>query len=201
MDEGAPPSAPVLPGPGPSRPDSGRPRQSTLIGGILVVIGAVFLIGQIVHVDIGHYGWPFVIIILGVVLLLGALTSRGFASEGLAILGSITAMTGLILLVQNSTGHFSSWAYTWALIFPGAVGVGMIVYGLVQRRPGNVRAGIRLLGIGVILFLLGAAFFEGVLWGGYELGRSTGAVIGALIVGLGALLLIRNVTSGRRGSA
>lgn len=201
MEEGAPPSAPVLPGPGPSRPDSGRPRQSTVIGGFLVVIGAAFLIGQIVHVDVGHYGWPFVIIIPGVVLLLIALTSRGFFSEGLAILGSITATTGLILLVQNSTDHFSSWAYAWALIFPGAVGVGMIVYGLVQRRPGNVRAGIRLLGIGVILFLLGAAFFEGVLWGGYELGRSTGAVIGALIVGLGALLLIRNVTSGRRGSA
>ena len=61
--------------------------------------------------------------------------------------------------------------------------------------------GTRSGGIGVILFLLGAAFFEGVLWGGYELGGSTGAVIGALIVGLGALLLIRNVTSGRRGSA
>jgi len=75
----------------------------------------------------------------------------------------------------------------------------MILYGLTANRPGNVRAGSRLVGIGVVLFLLGAAFFEGVIGiGGYEFGHSTGAVVGAVIILLGALLLIANLRSDRR---
>jgi hypothetical protein len=168
---------------------------------LLVLAGAILLLAQFVRIDLGHYGWPFFLIVPGVALLVVAVTSRGFLGEGLAILGSIITVTGLILLYQNSTDHFESWAYAWALVFPGAVGLGMILYGVYARRPGNVRAGTRLLGIGLVLFILGAAFFEGVIGiGGYQLGRSAGAIAGALIIGVGALLLILNLTS-RRSSA
>jgi hypothetical protein len=185
--------------------DSQAPRQSRrpsmVMGGLLVLIGAVLLLGQFVRIDIGHYGWPFFVIAPGLVLLFLALTARGALGEGLAILGSIITVTGLILLYQNATDHFESWAYAWALIFPGAVGVGMILYGLVASRPGNVRAGTRLVGIGVVLFLLGVAFFEGIIGiGGYQFGRTGGVAVGALIVVLGALLLILNLTSSRRQS-
>src|SRR5437868_4908307 len=190
-------SGSAAPAPRPQRPT----RQSTAIGALLVLVGAVLLLAQFVHIDLGHYGWPFFVIVPGVALLVAAVTSRGFVGEGLAILGSIVTITGLILLYQNSTDHFESWTYAWALVFPGSIGLGMILYGVSVGRPGNVRAGTRLLGIGLILLLLGAAFFEGVIGiGGYPLGRSGGAIAGALIIGLGALLLILNLTS-RRSSA
>jgi hypothetical protein len=207
MPEGAPPSAPVVakpvvsegPGQLPTSPPRARVRQSTLLGGLLVVVGAILLLGQFLHVDLGHYGWPFFVIVPGVALLVMALAGRGVIGEGLAIAGSIVTVTGLLLLYQNATDHFESWAYAWALVFPGAVGSGMILYGLAAGRPGNVRAGSQLVGIGVVLFLLGAAFFEGVIGlGGYQFGRSTGTVVGAVIIVLGALLLIANLTSGRR---
>jgi len=154
-----------------------------------------------VRVDIGHYGWPFFIIAPGIVILFLALASRGAVSEGLAILGSIVTVTGLLLLFQNVTDHYESWAYAWALVFPGAVGAGMILYGLTAGRPGNVRAGTRLVGIALIVFLLGAAFFEGVVGiGGYQLDHTSGVVLGVLIIALGALMLILNLTSGGRDS-
>jgi hypothetical protein len=199
MAEGLPPSAPVAQGPATSQTPVRPRRQSTILGGLLVLIGAILLIGQFVRVDIGHYGWPFFVIAPGVLLIVVALTARGAVSEGLAIAGSIIAVTGLILLYQNSTDHFESWAYAWALLFPGAIGVGMILYGLTAGRPGNVRAGTRLVGIAIVLFLLGAAFFEAVIGiGGYQLDRTAGLAVGALIVVLGALMLILNLTSGRR---
>ncbi len=201
MAEGLPPSAPVVQGPATSQTPVRQRRQSTVLGGLLVLIGAILLIGQFVRVDIGHYGWPFFVIAPGVLLIVVALTARGAVSEGLAIAGSIIAVSGLILLYQNSTDHFESWAYAWALVFPGSIGVGMLLYGLTAGRPGNVRAGTRLVGIAGVLFLLGAAFFEGVIGiGGYQLDRTAGLAVGALIIVLGALMLILNLTSSRRDS-
>jgi hypothetical protein len=172
-----------------------------VLGGLLVLIGAILLVGQLVRIDVGHYGWPFFVIAPGVVILFVALMARGALGEGLAILGSIITVTGLILLYQNATDHFESWAYAWTLIFPGAVGLGMILYGLVAGRPGNVRAGTRLVGIAAILFLLGVAFFEGIIGiGGYQFGRTAGVAVGGLIIAIGALLLVLNLTSTRRHS-
>jgi hypothetical protein len=189
-----PPNAPPLHAPSRYRP----PRSSTTVGILLVLAGVLLLLGEFVRIDLGHYGWPFFLIVPGVALMVFAVASRGFVGEGLAILGSIIAVTGIILLYQNATGHFESWAYAWSLVFPGAVGIGMILYGVFNGRRGNVRAGLRLLAIGVVLFILGVAFFEGVLGlGGYDFGRSAGAIAGVVIIGLGALLLILNVTSRR----
>ena len=202
MAERPPANVPGAPGPAISAPPRRGRRQSTVVGGLLVLIGAILLAGQLVRIDVGHYGWPFFVIVPGVVILFVALTARGAISEGLAILGSIVTMTGLILLFQDATNHYESWAYVWALVFPGAIGLGMILYGLTARRPGNLRAGTRLVGIALVLFLLGAAFFEGVIGiGGYQLDRTAGVVLGVIIIAVGALLLVLNLTSsGRRAS-
>jgi hypothetical protein len=194
MDE-RPPNVPVS---APASRPPARPRQPSAIGLLLVLAGAALLLAQFVHVDLGHYGWPLFIIVPGLALLIIAVSSRGFAGEGLAIVGSLLTITGLILLFQNATDHFESWAYAWALVVPGAVGIGMIIYGTYAGRSGNVRAGARLLGIGLVLFLFGAAFFEGVIGiGGYHFGQSAGVIAGVVIIGLGALLLILSLISRR----
>ena len=200
MAEGPPASAPAAQGPAISEPPRPQRRQSMVLGGLFVLIGAILLAGQVVRVDIGHYGWPFFVIVPGIVILFVSLTARGVVSEGLAILGSIVTVTGVILLFQDATDHFESWAYAWALVVPGAIGLAMILYGLTARRPGNVRSGTRLVGIALLVFLLGAAFFEGVIGiGGYQLDHTTGSVLGVLIIALGALMLVLNLTSsGRR---
>ena len=201
MDERPPANAPAAPGPGISEPARRGRRQSTVIGGLFVLVGAILLAGQFVRVDIGHYGWPFFVIVPGLLILFVALTARGAVSEGLAILGSIVTVTGLILLFQDATDHYESWAYAWALVFPGAIGLGMILYGLTASRPGNVRAGTRLVGIALVLFLLGATFFEGVIGiGGYQLDHTAGVVLGVIIIALGALMLVLNLTSSGRRS-
>jgi hypothetical protein len=200
MAEAPPASGPGGRGPDINQPPRDRRRQSMVLGGLFVLIGAILLAGQFVRVDLGHYGWPFFVIAPGILILFVALTARGAVSEGLAIVGSIITVSGLILLFQAATDHYESWAYAWALVVPGAIGLGMILYGLTARRPGNVRSGTRLVGIALVLFLLGAAFFEGVIGiGGYQLNHSAGVVIGVLIIGLGAVVLVLNLTSrGRR---
>jgi hypothetical protein len=199
MAEAGPPPAPVAPKSGTESGPTLPRRESTLLGGLLVLLGVVLLILQFVRIDVGHYGWPLFVIAPGVLLLVLALTSRGALGEGLAILGSIITVSGLILLVQNSIDRFESWAYAWPLVFPGAIGTGMILYGLTAARPGNVRVGTRLVGIAVIIFLLGAAFFEGVIWGA-QFDRSTGVIIGAAIIAAGALMLIINLATSRGNS-
>ena len=184
-----------------SEPARRPPRQATVLGGLLIVVGAVLLLAQFVSIDVGHYGWPLFVIVPGVLILVVSVTLRGVVGEGLAIAGSWVTMSGLILFYQNATDHFESWAYAWALVFPTATGIGMILYGVTAGRPGNVRFGTRMLGAGVVIFLLGAVFFEGIIGiGGYRFGRNAGIVVGALITAIGAVLFALNLISDRRDS-
>ena len=173
-----------------------RPRPgNTLLGIGLVLVGALFLLGQVLHVDVGHYGWPFFIIVPGVGLFLIAVLMAG-RGEGLAITGSIVAVSGLILLFQDLTDDYESWAYAWALVFPGSVGLGLLLYGLLAGRPHLVRPGVRTTVTGLVLFLVGAIFFEGVVGiSGRQFGRGTGIVVSALVIALGAALLAANLMS------
>lgn len=173
-----------------------RPRPgNTLLGIGLVLVGALFLLGQVLQVDVGHYGWPFFIIVPGAGLFLIAvlMADRG---QGLAITGSIVAVSGLILLFQDLTDDYESWAYAWALVFPGSVGLGLLLYGLLAGRPDLVRPGVRTTVTGLVLFLVGAIFFEGVVGiSGRQFGRGTGIVVSALVIALGAALLAANLMS------
>src|SRR5207247_9679511 len=103
-----PPSAPVAQVSATSQAPARPRRQSTVIGGLLILIGAILLIGQFVRIDIGHFGWPFFIIAPGVLLLFVALAARGPAGEGLAVAGSILPVTRLLLLCENGPDHFEN---------------------------------------------------------------------------------------------
>src|SRR5436190_23284241 len=88
------------PGPVISQPLRGPRRPSMVLGGLLVLIGAILLAGQFVRLDIGHYGSPFFVIAPGILILLVALAARAAVRERLAVVGSLVTVSGLILLGQ-----------------------------------------------------------------------------------------------------
>lgn len=188
---------PALAAPAAVRPvGARRPRNSTVLGSLLILVGAVFLLGHLFSIDLGRYGWPLFIIVPGVLILLLATGGRGAISEGLTIVGSIVTVTGLLLLYQSTLHRFASWAYAWPLVIPGGVGVGMVIYGLRAKRRGNVRAGLRLIAFALVVFLLGAIVFEGLLnIGGLWSGVSTGTAVSVLVIVAGAVLLLRGSRS------
>jgi hypothetical protein len=168
----------------------------------LIIVGLFWLISRFLPEDLGHYGWPFFIIVPGLALVVGALLLGAAAGERLIVLGSIVTITGLLLFVQNLTELWATWAYAWALIFPTAMGLGWILYGAVNRRPALVRTGTRVTLIGLVLFLAGAFFFEEFIGlSGYRFGRLSGTVMAAGLIGLGVILLLANFLSARKGSA
>ncbi len=171
----------------------GRPgRGSVVLGLALVALGAVFLLGQVFDVRF-DFTWPFFIIIPGGLLFLVAVTGGGGAAA-LAIPASITTAAGLLLLYQDSTGHWESWAYAWALVAPGAVGVGQMAYGWLTGRRGIVLIGSRVAAIGAVLFLVGGVFFEGILGiSGRDFGVAGRIGLPAVLIALGVLLLLANV--------
>ena len=142
-----------------------RPIRTTgafLVGILLVVGGAAAFLFQAAGFQfdelVGRDGWPFLVIIPGLALLAGATLVERPNGVGLAIAGSIVTTVGGILLYQNVTDNWESWAYVWALI-PTAAGVAMVVYGTWVDHDGLIVTGGRIALIGAVLFLAGLWFF------------------------------------------
>ena len=159
--------------------------RSSIVGGlIMIAVGVLFLLLQLFpglgdFFDIGQL-WPLLIMLVGLFFLVGAV----WGTPPLAIPGSIVGGIGLILLYQNLTGHWDSWAYVWALI-PGFVGIGLIIAGVLGRLPEQVAAGRRLLVISLVLFVVFALFFTGF-------GGQFGQFWPLALIGLGLWLLFGN---------
>jgi hypothetical protein len=160
---------------------------SGLIGGaILVTLGAAFLLRQTFDIDIVGLSWPLFIIIPGLALLAAALFG-GRGAGHLAIPGSVVTTIGAILLFQNTFDYYESWAYVWALI-PTASGVGMVIAGLREGKPKEMRAGVETASGGLTMFLIFGAFFELFIF------RGAAVVVFAwpvALIAVGALLLLR----------
>ncbi len=163
-------------------------RGGIIIGLVLILLGGAALLGQIGGVSIG---WPIWIIVPGVALVLGAVAVGGSGGAGMASVGGIVTMAGVVLAVQEATGLHQTWAYAWALVAPGGVGVGLTVYGLLARRGDDLRAGLVTLVVGVVLFLVGFLFFEGVLGlSGDRFADWTDVAVPLALVGIGVVVLI-----------
>jgi hypothetical protein len=138
-----------------------RNTASALIGLILIGLGIIFLAGQFINIQISSFLWPFAVIAFGGVFFLGMLAG-GPSAGGLAIPGSIIGMTGLILLVQNTFGHWEGWSYDWTLILV-SIGIGLVINGYWSHREHSRQAGWRLIRLGTLFFLIFGAFFELVI--------------------------------------
>jgi hypothetical protein len=158
-----------------------------VLGLVLIGIGGLWLLGVLTGIDFGHYLWPFFLIVPGVLLLFMAVTVRSRAGPGLMIAGAVITMIGLLLLFQNVTGLWASWAYAWALVGPTAVGAGLVADGARRNRPEQVKGGRRLLFTGLILFFAFGVFFELII--GVSGLRFRGWALGLLLMAGGLALL------------
>jgi hypothetical protein len=172
-----------------------RPTTATaVIGLLLVAVGVVALVlrelvGVNFFASIGPWGWPFFIIVPGVVLLGLALVPAPPRGIGFAIAGAIVTTVGALLLYQSQTEHWESWAYAWALI-PMSAGVAMVLYGLLTGTRRLVSSGLWMAGIAAVVFAAGAWFFEGIFAGEQRpLDIGNWWPVGVMV--LGALIVIR----------
>jgi hypothetical protein len=149
-----------------SRTSVDRWNGLAVFGALLVVAGVGWFVARELRMDpfgaIGDAGWPFFLIIPGVILMVVSVIPIPPRGVGFAVAGTIVTTVGAVLFYQEATGHWESWAYVWALVGPGAAGLGMLVYGLLFRQRDLVLVGARLVAIAAAIFVAGFWFFETV---------------------------------------
>jgi hypothetical protein len=178
--------------------DTGRGRESrqgtVVLGAFLIALGAALLVSEQLNFSWERYGWPIFVIVPGLFLLLVGLAIPNEAGLGLAIPGGIITTVGLLLAFQDATGAWASWAYAWALVAPGSVGVTLSAYGLLHRRLDLLDAGLRTAASGLGLFVGFGLLFENII--GIDGDHQSTVLQNAfplLAVVLGALIVLMNL--------
>jgi hypothetical protein len=98
-------------------------------------------------------------------------------------------MVGVVLTFQSATGLWSTWAYAWALVAPGGVGLAFVLYGLFTGQGDIARGGVPILLTGIGLFIGFGLLFEGVLNLNGENGLAEPILAGALVA-LGLVVIL-----------
>jgi ABC-type antimicrobial peptide transport system permease subunit len=108
-------------------------------------------------------------------------------------------MAGLVLLVQNATDRFDTWAYAWTLVVLVGPGIGRWLAGIVRGRGDLAASGGWLVAAGLVAFLVLAVFFEVVIGiGGRPFGSAGRYGLAALLIVAGLILLGRRLLAARR---
>jgi hypothetical protein len=175
------------------------PGGEVALGGLLVLLGILVLLGQALELEVGEVGWPFFVIIPGLGLLGLGLATPGRLEEVLATAGGVVTMVGLVLLVQNATDRFDTWAYAWTLVFLVGPGIGRWLLGVVRGRGDLTTSGTWLIAVGLVAFLGLAVFFEVVVGiGGHRNVAASRYVLAALLIVAGLGLVGRRLMAARR---
>jgi hypothetical protein len=177
----------------------------TLAGAILILLGIAFLmvrfILSIFDFDLGHYAWPFFIIVPGVLMFLVAFMLERQAGVTLAMFGCMVIMTGSILMIQNIFDLYASWAYAWALIAPTSMGLAKLLYGVLRGLGDEVKTGLAMTGVGAVIFVVAGAFFELII-DINGLGLNVSWICWpTLLIGAGVFTLIVNLIPRRNSSS
>ena len=173
---------PVTPSPAAGTSDH---RGSIVVGGILVVIGAIFLFVNVFRIDFGEI-WPIIFFIIGAGFYLPVLLMprdrRNLA--GLLIPGTILFGLGAIFFYNVLADNWGSWAYIWTLI-PASVGLGLLLAARVGDWGGDtMKVGFWMFVISTGVCLILAAFFGG---------GNAGLIGAILLIVLGVFLLIQSI--------
>jgi hypothetical protein len=163
-------------------------RNAAAIG--LIGLGVLFLLVQITNFSFMGLLWPFFIIGPGLVFLYFAFASPKQA--GLAIPGAMITGTGGILLYQNLTNHWESWAYIWAL-YPVFLGLALVFMGRRTGHRDQVQKGDGLVKFGLFGFIALWAVFELFIFGGNSALITTILPFALIIAGI--VLLMRGRSS------
>ena len=178
------------------QPDPAR-RGAIALGVVLILVGLVAIVGRAASLDVFSIGWPLFVLVPGLLMFAAAVGIGGRAGIALAIPGGIVSMVGLVLSAQAATGLWSTWAYAWALVAPGGVGVAMVVYGLLTRQREFVRLGLPVLGIGLGLFLAFGLFFEAVIHLNSLQGSGWESVLALGLIAIGLMVIVGGVVNRR----
>jgi hypothetical protein len=130
-----------------------------LIGGALLIgFGILSLMSRVFRgLDWGLL-WPFIIIGFGALFFV-LMFASGKSGAAFAIPGSIVGGIGLVLLFQNITGRWESMSYFWTLIIL-FIGSGIALMGRHAGDENQRQAGLRVMKVGFILFVIFGVFFE-----------------------------------------
>lgn len=161
-------------------------------GVTLVTAGLVWLAADVFDVGIRwDRWWPAFVVVPGLLVMALGLSARGGARQASLVVGAQVAAVGLLLTYQNATGAWPTWAYAWALIWPGSIGLALALTGTLDGDRAKVASGMRTATVGLAIFAVGFAFFEGVLdISRFALGRVGDVLIPALVILAGAWLLL-----------
>lgn len=160
-----------------------------VVGGlVLILIGTLFLLGNLIGVQTMAFAGPLMVLVFGSVFFVG-MFAGGRQTGALAIPGSMFVILGLMLLVQNILDAGESWAYAWSLFAPAGVGVGLVIYSWWSVKPELKRPGYILITIGLVIFIVFGMFFE-AFFGLFGSGMSNTVLLSLGLIGLGVLLLV-----------
>ena len=181
---------------------SSQRNTGSLVGGsLLIIFGVLALLGKLFqNYDFWGTFWPFFIIGVGILFFVGMIAG-GRSVSGLAIPGTIITTIGLMLFYQNITDHWESWSYGWTVILM-SVGVGIFIMGFWGHNATQRAAGLRVLRLGLIMFVIFGAFFELIFTSGRSFGlRSIIFPVGLILLGLYLILMRSGQLPGRSTDA
>lgn len=177
---------------------SSQRNAGALVGGsLLIIFGLLALAGQVFRgFNFWTTFWPFFVIGFGLLFFVG-MFAGGRSVSGLAIPGTIVTTIGLMLFYQNISNHWESWSYGWTVILM-AVGLGIFIMGAWGQNPSQRAAGLRVLRIGLVLFIIFGAFFELIFTSGMPFGlRSIIFPAALILLGLYLILTRSGILPGR----
>ena len=168
---------------------SSKRNIGSLVGGsLLIFFGILALVGKVFQTfNFWEILWPFFIIGIGALFFVG-MFAGGRSVSGLAIPGSIITTIGLMLFYQNITDHWESWAYGWTVILM-SVGLGIFIMGKYGQNESQRSAGLRVLRLGLIMFVIFGAFFELIFTSGMSFGLRS-IIFPASLILLGLYLVL-----------
>jgi hypothetical protein len=170
-----------------------------VLGVALGILGVLLTLVQLLGLRVIEVGWPLLVVVPGLTIVAAAFAAPAGRGLGyLAVPGAVMLVTGLVLETQALSGDWQSWSYAWALVAPGAVGLGLLVAGMRERTRWVRVTGALLFAAGAVLFVIAEWFFVRVAEvGGPGLGPGFGLILPVLVITIGLVMVARGLVARR----